>query len=100
MRDSVLKVKVVKGKKKPKQTTNQQTKNPTHNKRKKVAFCTSDNPGYNSLKLEPPKQGFASGEALETLQSYREPFFQSRRNSSGLSLGFVLLKELMECPGV
>lgn len=95
MKDSVFKVKVVKGEKKP----NQQKK-PHVQKRKKVAFCTSDNPGYNSLKLEPLKQRFASGEALEALQSYGEPSFQSRRNSSGLSLGFVLLKELMECPGL
>lgn len=92
MKDSVFKVKVVKGKK--------QTKKPMHKKRKKVAFCTSENPGYSSLKLELPKQGFASGEALEALQSYGEPSFQSRRNSSGLSLGFVLLKELMKCPGL
>lgn len=67
----IFKVKVVKRGEKT------QTKKPTHKKRKKVAFCTSENPGYNSLKLEPPKQGFASGEALEALQSYGEPSFQS-----------------------
>lgn len=86
---SVCKVKVVKGEKNPKQTHPQ--------KRKKVAFCTSENPLYSSLKLEPLKHGFDSGEALEALQSHGEPSFQS---SSGLSLGFVLLKELVKCPGL
>lgn len=39
VKDPVFKVKVMKGGKKP------QTNKPMHRKRKKVAFCTSENPG-------------------------------------------------------
>lgn len=37
---------------------------------------------------------------MEALQSYGGPSFQSRKNSSGLSFRFVLLKELLKCPGL
>lgn len=88
MKNSIFKVKVVKGKKNQKQTL-------THTKRKKVAFCTNENPGYNSVKPEPPKQGFASGDTSEALQSMESSF-----HLGGIGLGFVLLKELMKCPGL
>lgn len=48
---------------------------------------------------ELPKQGFASGETLELCRVRESPPF-SLGGSSSLSLGFVLLKELMKCPGL